>query len=349
MFHSSTTVSTLARLTTLAGLLAIASVPRHAAAQGCVIARGGGGAMVLGGDGFLESGDWQLNLAYRYFHSDRHFVGDVEQTHRQEEGSQVDNYSHFIDLTATYAVNRRLWLNLTLPFVSHERSSLYEHDRTNRHSTYAAGLADLRLTSTFWLLDPETHHRGNFSIGAGVKAPTGDYTAADVFHRPGGPELRYVDSSIQPGDGGWGAVLEAQGFFAFTETLSAYANGFYQVNPREQVEETGFSVPDGYLARAGANYVVWPSQGLSLSLGGRIEGVPPTDLVGGDLGRRRPGYSVAVEPGVSWARGRYFASLTAPVAVYRNRQQSHPESLVGRHGDAAFADFSINLGFSVRF
>jgi len=340
---------TIWRLVAVTGLLAGVFVPIQVFAQGCVIARGGGGAMVLGGDGFLESGDWQLSLAYRYFHSDRHFIGDVEQPQRQEEGSQVENFSNFIDLTATYAINNRSWINLTLPFVSHERSSLYEHDRTNRFSSYSGGLADLRLTGTYWMLDPETHHRGNFSLGAGVKAPTGDYTATDVFHRPGGPELRYVDSSIQPGDGGWGAVLEAQGFFAFTETISGYANGFYLINPRELVEETGYSVPDGYMARVGANWVVWPAQGLSLSLGGRIEGVPARDVFGGDLGRRRPGYSVGIEPGISWSKGRYFALLTAPVAVYRNRVQSYPESLVDRHGDAAFADFSINFAFSVRF
>ncbi|MBI1176932.1 hypothetical protein GC207_05780 [bacterium] len=329
----------------LAGILS----PIHSFSQGCVISRGGGGTMLLGGDGFLEPGDWQLSLAYRHFHSDRHFQGDVEQTQRQEQDTQVENFSNFIDLTTTYAVTKRVWLNLTLPFVSHERSSLYEHDRTNRFSTYSGGLADVRLTSTIWMLNPEEHHKGNFSLGAGVKVPTGDYTATDVFHRPGGPQIRYVDSSIQPGDGGWGAILEAQGFLMLTESLSGYANGFYLINPREMVDETGFSVPDGYMARAGLSYAVWPAQGLALSLGGRIEGVPPTDLFGGDLGFRRPGYTVGVEPGISWTHGRYYAELTTPVAVYRNRQQSYPESLVGRHGDAAFADFSINFALAVRF
>lgn len=337
--------------------------PSDSKAQGCVIARGGGGAMILEGVGFLERGELQVSVAYRYLHSDRHFVGDEEQTHRQKEDTQVENHSHFIDLTATYAVNQRLWLNLTFPFVSHERSSLYEHDRMNRYSTYSGGLGDIRLTSTFWVFNPGDHPRGNFSLGAGFKAPTGDYKAKDVFHRPGGPESRYVDSSIQPGDGGWGAVLEAQGFFSFTGLLSAYANGFYLINPKELVEETGYSVPDGYMARAGLSYVVWPGVlsraveaqeddlglSLALSLGGRIEGVPPRDVFGGDLGRRRPGYAVGIEPGLTVTKGRYFASLTTPVAVYRNRQQSYPESLVGRHGDAAFADFTVNLTVAIRY
>lgn len=349
MRTKNTIYRTVWQLTGITCLLAGILSPIHSFSQGCVISRGGGGTMLLGGDGFLEPGDWQLSLAYRHFHSDRHFQGDVEQTQRQEQDTQVENFSNFIDLTTTYAVTKRVWLNLTLPFVSHERSSLYEHDRTNRFSTYSGGLADVRLTSTIWMLNPEEHHKGNFSLGAGVKVPTGDYTATDVFHRPGGPQIRYVDSSIQPGDGGWGAILEAQGFLMLTESLSGYANGFYLINPREMVDETGFSVPDGYMARAGLSYAVWPAQGLALSLGGRIEGVPPTDLFGGDLGFRRPGYTVGVEPGISWTHGRYYAELTTPVAVYRNRQQSYPESLVGRHGDAAFADFSINFALAVRF
>ncbi len=340
---------TAAGLTSIASLLALVLFPSNLFSQGCIIARGGGGAMIIGGDGFLDQDGWLAGLSYRYFHSDRHFVGDQEQPQRQELDTQVENFSNFLDVNGTYAVTKRFWLNLTVPFVWHERSSLYEHDRTNRYSSFSGGLGDVRLTTTVWLLAPETHQRGNFALGAGLKAPTGDYTATDTFHRPGGPQERPVDSSIQPGDGGWGAIIEGQGFFSFTHRLSAYGNGFYLINPRELIPETNYSVPDGYMARAGLNFVVWPAHGLSLSLGARIEGVPATDLFGGNLGFRRPGYSVGIEPGITWVRGRYYVSVTAPVAVYRNRVQSYPESLVGRHGDAAFADYSINATFSVQF
>ncbi|HEV8544343.1 MAG TPA: hypothetical protein VGR78_18290 [Verrucomicrobiae bacterium] len=37
------------------------------------------------------------------------------------------------------------------------------------------------------------------------------------------------------------------------------------------------SIPDQYLGRAGLSYEIWPSQDLSLSLGGRVEGVPAHD------------------------------------------------------------------------
>jgi hypothetical protein len=335
------------RLAGITCLLAGVLAPNDAFAQGCVIARGGGGgAMVMQGDGFPEPGDWQLSLAYRYFHSDRHFIGDEEQPQRQAEGTQVDNWSNFLDTTIAYNFTKRFSVNFTLPFVWHERSSLYEHDRTNRHSTYASGLADIRAGLQYWLLKPETKHRGNISVGVGGKAPTGDYTATDTFYRTNGPTLRYVDSSIQPGDGGWGFYAGTEGFLTIAGNLSSYVQGFYLFNPKELVEETGYSVPDSYMGRLGLNYVVWPSQGLALSVGGRVEGVPSEDVIGGSLGRRRPGYSVGVEPGISWTKGRWFASLTVPIAVYRNRTRTYGQEVTG---DAAFADYSINFTGALRF
>ena len=63
-------------------------------------------------------------------------------------------------------------------------------------------------------------------------------------------------------------------------------------------------MPDVYTARAGLVYAVWPSRSLSLSLGGRIDGIPQRDLIGGgDLGFRRPGFIFYLDPGVSLGRG----------------------------------------------
>jgi hypothetical protein len=110
------------------------------------------------------------------------------------------------------------------------------------------------------------------------------------------------------------------------------------------------SIPDQYFGRGGFSYVLWPSQGLTLSLGGRIEGVPVYDAVGGSLGFRRPGYTVSIEPSISWTGKRNQFSIFAPVAVYRNRLQSAPEIALGMPGgDASFADYSILASFTHRF
>jgi hypothetical protein len=330
-------------------LLILALIPVSAFGQGCVIARGGGGAMVTGGSGFLEEKHWQLNVAHRWFESDRHFVGNDEQKQRKANGTEVINNSHYLDLTATYAWSKRLNLSVTLPFVYHDRSSLYEHlgnASGKRFHTQSSGLADMRVSASYWLLNPEEHHRGNVSIGFGIKAPTGDFKATDTFIRAAGPTIRYVDSSIQPGDGGWGYSAELQGFFHLKGNWTAYGTAFYLFNPKERIVSTGFSVPDSYMARGGVEFAVEAVHGLSLSLGGRIEGVPGNDAFGGSRGSRRPGFVVAVEPGVTFTKGRLTGTLTIPVAVHRNRTTTFGSL---RAGDAAFADFSINSSITLRF
>ncbi len=317
--------------------------------QGCVIARGGGSAMIPDGASSLQPGHWQVTVAHRWFKSHRHFAGDDEQVHREIEGTEVVNRSHFLDTTLTYGWSPRLSLNLTLPFVHHDRSSMYEHlgnASGKRYHTQAAGLGDMRVSANYWVLNPEEHHRGNLAVGLGLKAPTGDYKMADTFIRPTGPTLRYVDSSIQPGDGGWGFTVELQGYLHLVQNWSAYGNAFYLFNPKERIASTGFSVPDAYLARGGFEYAVTSVRGLSVGLGARIEGVPGNDAFGGSRGSRRPGFAVAVEPGVAFTKGRITAAVTVPVAVHRRRSTTYGSA---RAGDAAFADYTVNSSLTVRF
>jgi hypothetical protein len=330
-------------------LAAACFLPSLASGQGCVIARGGGCAMIAGEDAYLQPKQWQVNVAHRWLYSDRHFVGRQEQRHRKEQNTEVINDSHYVDVTLTYAVTRRLGLNLALPYSWHDRSSLYEHlgnASGQRFHTQARGLGDMRLSASYWMLNPETSPRGNFSLAVGLKAPTGDYRATDTFIRPAGPTLRYVDSSIQPGDGGWGFTVEGQGFMHLVGHLSGYANAFYLFNPRERVAETNFSVPDSYMARTGVDYLISAVPGLSASLGGRIEGVPARDVFGGSRGSRRPGYAISVEPGVTYIRGKWVATVTVPIAVERNRVRTYGAT---RTGDAAFADYTINSSLTYRF
>jgi len=340
------TIKLLTGMTCLAGLLL---APSALFGQGCVIARGGGNAMILNGSGYLEPHHWQINTAYRYFKSHRHFAGNDEQVHRSDQGTEVYNMSNFLDLTATYAWSKRLNLNLTLPYVHHDRSSMYEHLGNNsgqRFTTSASGLADMRFSGTYWVFNPnEDDLRGNLAVGFGFKAPTGEYLARDTFHRPTGLQERYVDSSIQPGDSGWGYTFELQGFREIAHGLSLYGSAFYLVNPEGRVEETGFSIPDSYLGRVGFDFVVPAVRGLSVSFGARVEGVPGNDFFGSSFGSRRPGFAVALEPGFTYLRNRYVTTITLPTAVYRARTTTYGQN---KAGDAAFADWSFNMSFSVR-
>jgi hypothetical protein len=353
-------------LLVLAGSLS--AVPR-AWSQGCVAVRGSGFCPFGLHDesGFLGAGDWQLGLSYRWLKSDRHFVGDREQTHRQSNGTEVINDSHFFDVNVFYGISSRFSVGLTVPFVHSDRSSLYEHlgnASGQRFTTSAGGLGDVRLLGYAWLWDPQTMPKGNVLLGIGPKFPTGDYQATDVFQRPGGPELRYVDQSIQPGDGGWGFGVEISAFLEVFPLTSLYLQGSYLFNPenvngtptyRANPYEQVTSIPDQYFARAGVSYILVPRWGLSLSLGGRIDGVPVRDALGASDGFRRPGYAVSVEPGLFAAHNQWLFSLTTPVAVYRNRQRSvaderwTQDSGIYRHGDAAFADFLVQATITRQF
>ncbi len=243
MAHTSTYLRGVAGAAGAAALLCNLVLPESAQAQGCVAVRGG--MCMLPGHGqnplddSLTSGDWSVALSYRWLHSDRHFVGDVEQKQRQALGTEVINDSHFFDLGVSYQFTPRISAAFTLPVVHSDRSSFYEHSGgspatgAQRGHSQATGIGDVRLTGYAWLWDPSKHPKGNIQVGLGIKAPSGDYEATDTFNTVRGPEERPVDQSIQPGDGGWGVSLE---FFAYREIFdrtSVYAQGFYLLSPRD--------------------------------------------------------------------------------------------------------------------
>ena len=80
------------------------------------------------------------------------------------------------------------------------------------------------------------------------------------------------------------------------------------------------------------------------------------DLIGSSNGFRRPGYIITAEPGVTYNVSSKVSLYTfAPIAMVRNRTQSVPDKittqLTGKftQGDAAFADYVINIGANIRF
>lgn len=355
----------------------------NASSQGCVAIRNmscsGNGAMISGNTtGLLNPGEFQALMGYRYFKSFRHFRGKHEEPHRVEEGTEVINYFNSFDLGLSYSATSRLAFTVVLPITFNDRSSLYEHygnspeanPERKRFHTNSAGIGDLRISATYWLLNPSKYSRGNFAVGLGLKAPTGNEGVEDDFHKLdslGNDYLtrRPVDQSIQLGDGGWGVNLEVQGFHSLFEKANVYFSGFYLSNPREinDVQRNPasdpndpysyFSVADQYAARLGVNYLPVPNFGISA--GGRIEGVPSEDLIGGSKGFRRPGYAISIEPGVSYAYKNATFNLNVPVALFRNRVQSAQDkertAQTGEYriGDAAFADYLVNATLTYRF
>ena len=69
----------------------------------------------------------------------------------------------------------------------------------------------------------------------------------------------------------------------------------------------------------------------------------------------RAGYIISVEPGLTYTFKKVNLYAYVPVAVKRSRAQSVPDKVqtqitgVYAQGDAAFADYLVNVGFIVRF
>lgn len=301
---------------------------------------------------YLERGHWEGNLTYRYLHADEIFREHTYLPEFQRGGTNADITIHSIDLSLTYAFCERFNATLTIPF-----SVGIVDVVSNRIHQSAWGLGDMRLVGNTWLLKPETHPNGNVSFGIGVKFPTGDDAAEDWATIAGVRQLRPVDPAIQPGDGGWGIPLEILAFQKLFDRTYAYVSGAYVINPRKK-NDTEFttdrsvrlSVPDNYTGRAGITYTIWPEHGISLSLGGRIDGVPVRDLIGGgDDGFRRPGYAIYVEPTIGWVHGKNFFSISGPVAVDRNRERSVRDLAGGVTGVGGVANFTLMVSYARRF
>ncbi len=318
----------------------------------------------------LNSGDIQFGINYRYFKSFRHFRGREEEPDRVSNNSEVINQSNAWDFFATYGITDRLYGSIAVPTVINFRSSLYEHGREERNATYSRGMADMRIGLGYWLLDLEKHPSGNLAIGLGLKLPTGSYNASDIFYNvgpDGEPQVRPVDQSIQPGDGGFGITVDLQFYQKIATDLFFYGGGFYLLNPRETngtrtfretlspilQNEAIMAVPDQFSVRAGFSYSL--SDQFSASLGTRFEGVPVKDVIGGNNGFRRPGNVLSVDPGFSFMKSNFSLNLNVPVAVRRERPQSITDIETGnitgtpRNGDAAFADYVITVGIAYRF
>lgn len=298
-----------------------------------------------------------------------------------DHGNAVNIYSHAVDLNFSYGLTNRVQLNVTLPYVHNERSQVLRQTApvkdTFRYSVFAKGLADIRFSASYWVFDPAKAHNGNLMLGLGVKLANGSHSETDLAPQANGTKrIATIDQAIQPGDGGTGISVELQGFKKIYRSIYGFANGYYLFNPKQSngtfksKPDSGlagynlYACPDQYFARAGFMASVGKAKDLTFSLAARWEGIPAFDAFGGNVAYRRPGYVVAIESGISYRAGLHSFSLFVPYNFIKNRIQSaadiakqtiqnekitDPSKMTHVQGDAAFADYSISLGYSYRF
>lgn len=305
----------------------------------------------------LKNGDWQLGVAYRRVTADKWFVGGEVREDKAPFGKPLYLDINSLDFTVDYGVSDRTRLSLTLPF-SHGTHSRFYADG-ERHEVSAGGLGDINLMASYWMIDPSRQKSGNAELGIGIKAPTGRNDVTDDYFVPGGKRTFTVDQSIQLGDGGWGFIFQGRAFRELFRDGYGYVSGSYLISPRNQTSvvqapagrysAVRVSVPDVYNMRAGLSYTAWPSRGIALSLGGRVDGIPLEDLVGESDGFRRPATLGFVEPGISLVRGTDAYSLSVPILVYANLRPSMIDRRFGFAGGGDLAEAPIFLSYQHRF
>jgi len=328
------------------GLASLACVPQLFA-QGCIVARSNG---EQGGPdsegGYLAQGDWEFGIGYRHQFSFIHFVGDVEQNYRVQGGTQVENKINLENFSATYQISSRFSLTADIPLLTASR-----HTNDSPIIYTSSGIGDSSVLAQGWIWDPKEKTGGNIQLGIGLLLPTGKDNVENTVTSNGKTVTAPVDYSIQPGQGSWGIPLEWAAFKNW-RTNQFYFNGSYTMMLKDlgalrsttpvPVTLTNYNaVSDQYLYEAGVAHPISKIRGLTVLFGPRMEGVPARNLlpVGDNLGFRRPGFAVSVEPGVQYTRNGNVLSVTIARAIFRDRTRSVPDVLTGGHGDAAFANW----------
>jgi hypothetical protein len=364
----SPTLALLIALTLIAGFSA---VPRLRA-QGCIVARSpeqilpgiDQNGLPTGQGGFLQPGHFQLTIGERHQFSYQHYVGDVYQEYRAQLHNQVENRINIVTADLMYQWTPRISFEINIPFLFASRKT------QNSPIKYAAqGIGDTILAANAWVLNPKKTHRGNASVGIGVLMPTGNDDVQNTVNSNTtgvGPAVEVtapVDYSIQPGNGGYGMIVQWQGFRAVGNHLIFYTDGDYiasqgDTNGVARGATQSATTPlenyvarsDQYLMEAGVSIPIQQVRGLAIVFGPRDEGVPARNLFpNSNDGFRRPGFAVSAGPGVQYGRGSNILSASIFKAVHRDRTTSVPDEVYGTHGDAAFAQYVWLASYTHRF
>jgi len=358
--------STVSTLVATAALLAVACLgAAQLNAQGCILARSPEqSGLPLAEGGTLQPGHYQLTVGERHQYSYQHYVGDVYQEYRAQAGNQVQNKINLITANVTYQWSPRISFEVDMPYLFATRKS------QNSPIKYAtSGIGDTIIGASSWIRNPQHAAKNNFSIGLGLLMPsgnddvknnantntTGTGAATDVTSA--------VDYSVQPGNGGWGMVMQWMGYQRISKDLTFYTDGDYIATQggtngvqksatlsTTQPLNNYVAISDQYLFEGGLAFPVKQVKGLGATFSLRDEGVPADNLFpNSNDGWRRPGFAVTAGPGAQYNRHANLFNVGVYKAVHRDRTSSYPDQVYHTHGDAAFAQYVWLASWTHRF
>ena len=323
-------------------------------AQGCMPLRFTSPSLGGQATSFLRPHEWQVGIAGRRVATNRFYGGSHENEALAPGGQQLQLRLNSADVSIAYGISERVAATLTVPFSYSTASNFYPDGL--RHRVSSTGIGDINAVTTFWLASPSRHPLGNAQLGIGIKTPTGsNHVLGTAYDANGTPFQAPIPQTVQLGDGGWAIPVQLQAFQQIASRVSVYASGLYSISLREHTDvfwpqaNTFWAVPDVYSARVGMGYGLAPSHGLSVSLGGRVDGTTSRDLIGGsDDFYRHAGYSMYVEPGLSLVTGPNQFTLSVPVRVRVNYLTLTLSDGSLRPGGGGANDYVIYWGYTRR-
>jgi hypothetical protein len=340
----------------LGAAIGLLIVPGVAYGQGCMPLRFTSPSFGGQQSPYFQARDWQVGIAVRRVATNRFYVGTREDETKAPAGQPLHLRLNSADLSFTYATSERLSLTLVVPMSYSTGDNVYPD--LQRHQVSSTGIGDINLIGNLWLGAPVSHLKGNVLVGFGIKAPSGsNHVLGKSYDAQGAVTNVPLVQTLQLGDGGWAVPLQIQAFRQVLPRGSVYFSGFYSVSLTQHTdvlfpaENRLWAAPDVYSLRTGFSYGIKAEPGISLSLGGRMDGTMVRDLVGGRTDfYRKPGYTMYLDPGFALQSGPIQFTLNVPVRVRHNYMTmliNNAQTVRG--GAGGVSDYVIYAGFSRRF
>jgi len=238
--------------------------------------------------------------------------GVVEPDHHRE--LRTDN--ELVQMDVSYGLTERLSASVALPLINdrrHEHIHMDSGEFTNTDGS--SGFGDVRVNLKYAMVQSL---KQLFSVGVGVKAPTGEYKLRDS-------DSAINEPTIMPGTGSWDGLLSAfYGYQIQPHQLSLFASGSYQLNGENDLN---YRFGDTLLANGGVTYRLTSKLLSSLQLNLRTSDRDEF------LGQRVPstgGTWLYLTPGITLETSgttALYAHLQLPVYQYVN-----DSNLVPRYG-----------------
>ena len=283
---------------------------------------------------YLEKGEWQIQGSFNRYTSYEPFTGSEVQHDAIEADANPKTGGNSLNFQGAYALTRKINLTAEAPVILNSWWS-YPLGGT-RQEMRTHGLGDIVIGGRMWLLNTEKSTKQNLGVQLALRLPTGDSNYQILYPNGAGQDfrMRAAKSDVQPGSGGVGLRLAAQGFRRFRH-FAVYGNALYLFSLKEQNDTHSIlstlnpggpsavpenvrynAVPDSYLYHAGISVPIPGIKGVSASFGSQMAGVPAYNILTGNEGFRQPGYLVTVNPGLSLRTKYATYSIGAPVRVY---------------------------------